>query len=290
MSAIEQELASQPAVWREAAALPIGDRLPPRAARLAVLGCGTSLYVAQAYARSRESAGHGETDAFAASEFPAGRRYDAVLAISRSGTTTEVRDALAALAGRTPTTLLTADADSPLARTAGCTIALPFADEHSVVQTRFATAALVVLLEGLGIDTAPAAAAAERVLDRPLPVDPASFDRFHFLGTGWTVGLAAEGALKLREAARAWTEAYPAMEYRHGPIATADERTLVMPFGPIDAALAADARATGAHVLEPEAEPLASLVLCHRLAVALAATRGLDPDTPRNLTRSVVLT
>lgn len=290
MSAIEQELASQPAVWRAAAALPTGECLPPRGARVAVLGCGTSLYVAQAYARSRESAGHGETDAFAASEFPDRRRYDAVLAISRSGTTTEVLDALAALAGRTPTTLLTAVAESPLARAAGSIVALPFADEDSVVQTRFATAALVVLLESLGIDTAPAAAAAERVLGRPLPVDPAAFDRFHFLGTGWTVGLAAEGALKLREAARAWTESYPAMEYRHGPIATADGRTLVVPFGPLDPALAADARATGAHLLEPEAEPLASLVLCHRLAVALAAARGLDPDTPRNLTRSVVLT
>ena len=73
-------------------------------------------------------------------------------------------------------------------------------------------------------------------------------------------------------------------------VATADGRTLVVPFGPLDPALAADARATGAHLLEPEAEPLASLVLCHRLAVALAAARGLDPDTPRNLTRSVVLT
>ncbi|MFE1793640.1 sugar isomerase, partial [Streptomyces sp. NPDC059525] len=28
----------------------------------------------------------------------------------------------------------------------------------------------------------------------------------------------------------------------------------------------------------------------HRLAVAVAAVRGLDPDAPRNLTRSVILT
>jgi fructoselysine-6-P-deglycase FrlB-like protein len=290
MRAIEQELTSQPAVWREAGRLEVGDRLPPRGARLAVLGCGTSLYIAQAYACSRELAGHGETDAFPASEFPAGRSYDAVLAISRSGTTTEVLGALAALAGRTPTTALTAVAESPLARAADSTIAMPFADERSVVQTRFATAALVMLRKHLGFDPEPAAVAAERVLGGRLPVDPDAFDRFHFLGAGWTVGLAAEAALKLREAARAWTESYPAMEYRHGPIATADGRTLVMPFGPLDAALAADIRATGAHLLEPEPEPLAGLVLGHRLAVALAAARGFDPDSPRNLTRSVVLT
>jgi glutamine---fructose-6-phosphate transaminase (isomerizing) len=79
------------------------------------------------------------------------------------------------------------------------------------------------------------------------------------------------------------------MEYRHGPIALADERTLVLPIGPIDPALLADLRATGATVLPPDPEPLASVVLAHRLAIALAEARGLDPDTPRNLTRSVVL-
>ena len=52
---------------------------------------------------------------------------------------------------------------------------------------------------------------------------------------------------------------------------------------------AADIRATGATLLDAEAEPLASLVLAHRLAIALAHARGLDPDNPRNLTRSVVL-
>ena len=90
----------------------------------------------------------------------------------------------------------------------------------------------MLLRAHLGIDTTPAAAAAEDVLERPLPVDPGSFDRFHFLGRGWTVGLAYEAALKLREAARAWSEAYPAMEYRHGPIATwPTRRTLVVPIG-----------------------------------------------------------
>ncbi len=77
MSAIEQELTSQPALWRRAAQLPGIDALPRHGGRIAVLGCGTSLYIAQAYARSREAAGHGETDAFPASEFPSGRRYDA---------------------------------------------------------------------------------------------------------------------------------------------------------------------------------------------------------------------
>ncbi len=35
--------------------------------------------------------------------------------------------------------------------------------------------------------------------------------------------------------------------------------------------------------------PLAELVRAHRVAVAVATAAGLDPDRPRNLTRSVIL-
>jgi fructoselysine-6-P-deglycase FrlB-like protein len=289
MSATVHELTSQPTLWRHAGGLEPDPALPAHGLRLAVVGCGTSLYIAQAYARTREDAGHGETDAFPASEMPAARRYDAVLALSRSGTTTEVLMALERLEAGTPTVALTAVADSPLADAVGTPVVLAFADERSVVQTRFATTALVYLRAHLGIDTASAADAAEAVLTDRLPVDPAAFDRFHFLGSGWTVGLAAEAALKLREAGRAWTESYPAMEYRHGPIATADGRTLVVAFDPLDDALASDIRATGARLLDAGPEPLATLVFSQRLAVDLAVARGFDPDTPRNLTRSVVL-
>lgn len=38
--------------------------------RTAIVGCGTSYYMAQAAAVLREEAGQGETDAFPASEFP----------------------------------------------------------------------------------------------------------------------------------------------------------------------------------------------------------------------------
>src|SRR3954468_13372121 len=99
------EIASQPELWPRAAhlAAEVADVLPARGARACVVGCGTSLFIAQAYAALRERAGHGETDAFAASELPAGRRYDVLVAISRSGTTSEVVHALGShdLAART---------------------------------------------------------------------------------------------------------------------------------------------------------------------------------------------
>jgi fructoselysine-6-P-deglycase FrlB-like protein len=79
------------------------------------------------------------------------------------------------------------------------------------------------------------------------------------------------------------------MEYRHGPISLADPETAVIAIGPIDATLDTDIRATGATFVDPDPSPLATLVLAHRLAIRLAEIRGLDPDLPRNLTRSVVL-
>ena len=49
------------------------------------------------------------------------------------------------------------------------------------------------------------------------------------------------------------------------------------------------ARARARRVVAEPLDPLAGLVRAQRTAVALAAARGLDPDRPRNLTRSVVL-
>jgi len=191
-SRTEQEVASQPACWRHAARLAanVAGSLPAPGERVAVAGCGTSWFMAQSYAAAREQAGHGETDAFAASEMPPG--------------------------------MLTAD-------------------------------------------------------------------QFTFLGTGWTYGLANEAALKLREAAGLWTEAYPAMEYRHGPAAVTGERSVVWLFGSPPDGLAGEIAAAGGTAWIGEEDPLAELVRVQMLAVAAARARGLDPDRPRNLARSVIL-
>ena len=291
MPHVDEEIASQPACWALAVDLAARstDPLPAPGERVAVIGCGTSWFMAMAYAALREGVRHGETDAFPASEFPADRPYDRVVAITRSGTTTEVLDALHVTSART--TAIVGDPDSPAARHASQAVPLPFADEHSVVQTRFATSTLMLLrahLSGDLVGTAPADAA-EAVRAR-LPLDPAGVEQITFLGTGWTVGLAHEAALKCREAAGFWTEAYPAMEYRHGPIAIAAPGRAVWAFGEVPDGLADEVAATGAlFVHSGQRDPLADLVLAQRFAVALAALRGLDPDRPRHLTRSVIL-
>ncbi|WP_424184623.1 SIS domain-containing protein [Actinokineospora sp. G85] len=276
-SHVSQEIATQPDDWLRAAALARPVAEPGQS--VAVVGCGTSWFMGMAFAALREAAGHGRTDAFAASEFPAARGYDRVVAITRSGTTTEVLDLVAA----TPALVVTANPDL-----GGDTVLLDFADERSVVQTRFATTALAYLRAGLGEDLTAAAADARVALSADLGELPAA-EQVSFLGRGWTVGLAHEAALKLREAASAWTEAHPAMEYRHGPISVAQPGRVTWMFGRAPDGLAAEVGATGATWVDSDLDPMAHLVVAQRLAVATAHRRGLDPDRPRHLTRSIVL-
>lgn len=299
MSYVAEEIASQPGCWRQATALAAGygSVLPRSGERVAIVGCGTSWFIAQAYASLRETAGQGETDAFAASEMPMGRSYDRVLAVTRSGTTTEVLSLLATLRGKTHTVVITADPRTATSNLSDDSVVLDFADERSVVQTRFATTALALLRAHLGEDLTRAIAEADRAVAQPAWNESPDgsgrtllhAEQFAFLGSGWTYGLAQEAALKLREAARAWTEAHPAMEYRHGPISVAGPGRVTWVFGDAPNGLANDVRATGATLRVGELEPMAELVRVQRLAVAIAEQRGLDPDNPRHLTRSVVL-
>ena len=96
MSYLTDEIASQPGCWSKAieTAGSAESALPRPGERVAAVGCGSSLNVARCYATLREAAGQGETDAFPASEVPATRQYDRLVYISRTGTTTEVLDAL----------------------------------------------------------------------------------------------------------------------------------------------------------------------------------------------------
>ena len=289
--AVLSEIASQPECWARAGGLAaeFADVLPQAGERVAVIGCGTSWFIAMAYACLREAAGLGVTDAFTASEFPAGRGYDRVVAISRSGTTTEVADALARRPRQTKAVSLVGVIDTPVAATADQVVPLDFADERSVVQTRFATTSLALLRAHLGHDLRPVIEDARASLAFELPRRWIDAGQVAYLGVGWTIGLAQEAALKLRESSQGWAEAYPAMDYRHGPIAIAQPGRLVWMFGTAPEGLAAQVRATGAEWISDPGDPLADLVRAQRLAVARAQALGLDPDHPRNLTRSVVL-
>ena len=292
MTYFSTELATQPSVWREAQALSgrLRDNLPPDGSRLGIIGCGTSLYVAQAAACYRERQGAGETDAFPGSEVPIDRPWEGVIALSRSGTTTEILDAVRALPEGMPVLGITGTAGLPLGELVTAELELPFADEQSVVQTRFATTALSLLLGIYGWDVEASARRAEGFLDDSLPEWAEGIEQFVFLGRGVGAAIANEAALKFREILRTWSESYPTMEYRHGPISAIGQRSLVWIMDAEEPSIDAQIQATGARLIRGEGDPLAELVRVHRFAEGLVNLRGINPDEPPHLTRSVVLT
>ena len=198
--------------------------------------------------------------------------------MTRSGTTTEVLDALdasAAPAGsRSPrcTDSRRAVADEVLV--------LDFADEKSVVQTRFPTTMLRARAGRVRGGRRRPAAGGRDALAAPLPVDPEGIDHVVYLGTGWTLGLAQEAALKIRETAQALSESYPALDYRHGPVAVGRRSAPGLDIRRAPRGPAGRRAATGATVLHRDLDPLAQLVLAQRLAVALADTAASTPTAP----------
>ncbi|HTN58055.1 MAG TPA: SIS domain-containing protein [Protaetiibacter sp.] len=291
MNITSLEIESQPEVWRRSLEL-LDDAtrvLTRSGERVLVIGCGTSAFVAESFALLRETAGFGETDAAYASEPRPWRPYDAVIGITRSGTTTEVLQALRALPEGVRKVVVTGVADSPAADLADEVLVLDFADENSVVQTRFPTTFLFLARAAFGEDVSALPELAEQAIAAGPPEAPEGFDHVVYLGRGWTYGLAQEAALKIREAAQAWAESYPLLDFRHGPLAVAHPGSLVWLLGVRDDELARDIEVTGARVVQSDADPLVQLAVAQQLAVRTAVARGLDPDHPRHLTRSIVL-
>jgi fructoselysine-6-P-deglycase FrlB-like protein len=302
-TALRDEIYSQPDCWSRAASLATGDsphdvsKLPAPGERVGVIGCGTSLFIARAYAFLREHARQGVTDAWPASEARLHRDYDRIVAITRSGTTTEILTAIdqyRETGGTAPVTIITATPDTPV-HEKGDTITLAEFDEVSVVQTRFATSTLALLRAHLGEDLSAAITHAKELLAAPAADLERSLGgvraagQVTFVGMGLGAALAEEAALKLREATQSWAEAYPATEYRHGPISIAQPGRAVWSLGPLVPGFERDIAATGAHLEHRDTDPMAELVRVHVLCLLRAADLGLDPANPRNLTRAVIL-
>ena len=143
-------------------------------------------------------------------------------------------------------------------------------------------------------------------------------DRFFFIGRNLQYPVALEGALKLKELSYLAAEAYPAGELKHGPIAMLDSEAVVVALVPRDRlrekvlANIEEVRARGARVIvvafdgDPEAatlaetalfvpevrpiwSPLVTVIPLQVMAGAIARSRGLNLDRPRNLAKTVTV-
>lgn len=320
MTVVEQEILSTPAILRQTLARvqelmgpqhagrggTDGTRLAgaastpqllPRGGPLAFIGCGSSYCVGLAAASLYEATTGLPAQATMASEYlPRGDWWH--IAISRTGQTSELIDAMGRARGAGGRVALICGAlDAPAEAEADTTLSLAFAAERSIIQTRFIAAATIALRALIGGDDvlAPLLVLPEAMEVALSRFDPEPLSRFRqvvYLGRGWRYGLAQVAALNLQETALLPPNGFQTLEYRHGPVACADADTLVWcfdpPADPLSRSVLDDVRRTGATVRCTEDDPLIAVAQAQLVALRRAASRGIDPDAPRNLNRAVV--
>ncbi|MEM5779250.1 MAG: SIS domain-containing protein, partial [Candidatus Aenigmatarchaeota archaeon] len=139
-------------------------------------------------------------------------------------------------------------------------------------------------------------------------------DHFYYIGRGINFAMANEGALKLKEISYIHAEGMPAGELKHGTIALIEKNTPVVVIAPKDYTYyetlsnAMETKARGAFVIGvtdyahdvfdaiieiPKVEeifyPLVTIAPLQLLSYYVAVERGLNPDKPRNLAKSVTV-
>ena len=134
-----------------------------------------------------------------------------------------------------------------------------------------------------------------------------------YIGRGNDYHIALEGSLKLKEISYIHSEAYPAGELKHGPIALIDSGTFV--FGIITDEVTCEktlsnleeVKSRGAHIIlltnqnikeedmilipkiHPIISPILAIIPLQFIAYYISKEKGLDVDKPRNLAKSVTV-
>ena len=327
-----REIQSQPQVWprvldsmqeQSAALRAFFD--DGRFEALVVTGCGSTYYLALAAATVLQTLTGLPTRGAPASElwldgdavFARDQRT-LLIAVSRSGETTETQRAVAAFRARGAGAVLTLSCypGRPLSLMGDFNLLFPAAQEESVAQTRafsslyLATVALTALWAGrpdLLRELALLPAAAQTILDESqllaqrLARDP-ELKRVFFLGSGARYGLACELSLKMKEMSLSDSEPFHFLEFRHGPQSMAGPEALVVGLlsqtnRAQEQTVLDEMRAHGATVVgigpggdvafTVDASDLARgalyLPFGQMLAYERAVWRSLDPDRPHNL-------
>ncbi len=131
---------------------------------------------------------------------------------------------------------------------------------------------------------------------------------FFYIGRRLNYPTALEGALKLKEISYVHAEAYPAGELKHGPLALLETGVPVIALKSNDELVEklesniSEAKSRGASVFvvgesgdlrmpmaDPLLSPLLYIVPLHLFAYYVSIEKGLDPDKPRNLAKSVTV-
>src|SRR5215469_6817872 len=250
------------------------DRRLPQGARVVFTGCGTSFHAAQTGGWAIQS-----LEAVLAPP-----EADLMVCISHQGTTQMTIEAAEAFFG--PKWLLTGVADSPLAELADEVLVVTPEVEQSWCHTASYTCALAAIaaLRGEDISWLPGAVDAALTFSEPAP--PQS--KILVAGSGRDWPTAQEAVLKLREGAWVSAGAHETEQLLHGHLAAVDDsvRAYVLEGEDRAAERAGDAvaalEALGCETTLVETQhPVVDIVRFQLLTLAIAESRGIDPDRLR---------
>lgn len=242
------------------------------------------------------------------------------IAISQSGRSPDLLRSVEAYRGAGAFVIvLVNDAESPLAKLADEVLPLHAGPERSVAATKSFIASLVMLAALVAAWSDDARLAAD-LADLPSQLAAAfaldwsealaaveSATSLFVIGRGYSLAVAQEAALKLKETCALHAEAFSSAEVRHGPMAIVRAGFPVIAFATSDAAgdgvreaaqeflgrgarvaiADATARMPGLPALHanPVLEPILMIQSFYRFANMLSLRRGLDPDMPPHLSK-----
>jgi glutamine---fructose-6-phosphate transaminase (isomerizing) len=268
-------IAAQPE-WLRQVPERVGDRRLPEGARVLFIGCGTSFHAALACGDAAQSL------EVAIGNAP---EADVLVAISHEGGTRLTLEAVRGFSGET--WLITAAADSPIAKAVDHVVVAAPEIEESYCHTASYTSAIAAGRALQGEDVTGLAAEVFRELDFE-PLDVSDHDRFVVAGAGRDTATALEAVLKLREGVHVAAEAHNTEQVLHGHLAAIDAsvRCFVLEGAGRAAERAVDLmRALGElgcdALLVPTTHPVVDIVRFQRLTCDLADARGIDPDMIR---------
>lgn len=232
---------------------------------------------------------------------------DIAVLISRTGESTETVLALEHLRKIGLSTIsVTCQRDSSIVKKSERAYLFDFAYEESVVMTGSFVAILDALLgpfqpTNLSERATVVLEDSKRAIAR---LDLTHLNHFVFLGFNELLGLSKEGALKLQEMALESVDYSEPLEYRHGPKSTLTASSLVVLQShdtTYEKDLIAELKRYGAQVLvvgktgdiivgssESDELPLRVLPVLW-LGYQKAISKGLNPDQPKNLSKTVVI-
>ncbi|HEY8540947.1 MAG TPA: SIS domain-containing protein [Pseudothermotoga sp.] len=234
-------------------------------------------------------------------------KYSAVM-ISRSGNTTETVVAAEKLNKIGIKTFgITLDGKSDLQKVCDLCLSLPL-EEKSVVMTKSFSCMLLSLFF-----VSDKLSGKEPKYDRlindssgfvselcQLGEDQTLFKANHyvFLGSGIYEGIARESALKLQEMSLSMAEAFSSLEYRHGPKALVTKNTVIILYASKqheEINLLNEMKELGAltvlrpSLVEDGRDAFLQVIFAQLLGLFIAKYKGLNPDQPKNLSRTVIL-